>query len=61
MTLYDLHLAATDLLARPRVRAISSAVAQYLVLAGAHAALGVMVERSKAKMWATLDATGEPS
>ncbi len=56
MTLYDLRLAASDLAARPRVQVISRAVAQYLILAGAHAALGVWVEHSKAAMERTLRA-----
>lgn len=50
MTLYDLHLAAQTLSTRPDVRRIARAVGQYLILAGAHAALGVWVEYSKGAM-----------
>jgi hypothetical protein len=50
MTLYDLHLSIADLRANPRVQVVARAVGQYLLLAGAHAALGVWVEASKGRM-----------
>ncbi len=50
LTPHDLRLALADLYARPRVQVITRAAAQYLILAGAHAALGVLVEHSKAAL-----------
>ena len=57
LTIHDLRLAIADLYARPRVQVITRAAAQYLVLAGAHAALGVLVEHSKAAFVAALQPT----
>lgn len=58
MTLYDWRLAAGALSARDDVRRIARAVGQYLIIAGAHAALGVWVEYSKDAMGRAM--RGEP-